>query len=61
MFDDLGVRHVVIPNHDGEDSANWDGFYYPLGDARKSLNAFVALLEGETPAGVKHWESDLLS
>lgn len=37
----------IIPNHDGEDSENWDVFYYPLGDARLSLLAFVSLLEGK--------------
>jgi guanylate kinase len=50
----------VIPNHDGEDSDNWEAFYYPLGDARKALSAFVALLEGRVPAGVEKWEQDLL-
>ena len=50
----------VIPNHDGEDSDNWDAFYYPLGDARSSLNAFVALLEGKVPVGVEKWEAELL-
>ncbi|MBZ5513759.1 MAG: hypothetical protein LAN62_02745 [Acidobacteriia bacterium] len=50
----------VIPNHDGEDSDNWDAFYYPLGDARKALNAFVALLEGRTPADAERWEEDLV-
>lgn len=50
----------VIPNHDGEDSDNWDAFYYPLGDARNSLNAFVALLEGNVPAGVEKWDAGLL-
>jgi guanylate kinase len=39
----------VIPNHDGEDSDNWDAFYYPLGDARRALLAFVDLLEGREP------------
>ena len=34
----------VIANHDGEDSDNWEAFYYLIGDARKSLNALVALL-----------------
>ena len=33
----------VIPNHDGEDSENWDAFYYPLDDARKVLLAFCFL------------------
>jgi guanylate kinase len=50
----------VIPNHDGEDSENWDAFYYPLGDARKALLAFVSLLSGETPPGVETWEEDLV-
>lgn len=50
----------VIPNHDGEDSDNWDAFYFPLGDARKALLAFVAVLEGETPPVVEKWEEHLL-
>jgi len=50
----------IIPNHDGEDSDNWEAFYYPLGDARHALNAFVALLQGHTPSGVEQWEADLL-
>jgi guanylate kinase len=50
----------VISNHDGEDSENWDAFYYPLGDARVALKAFVALLEGEVPPGVENWEKDLI-
>jgi len=50
----------VIPNHDGEDSEHWDAFYYPIGDARKALLAFVALLQGEIPPGVEKWEKDLV-
>jgi guanylate kinase len=50
----------VIPNHDGEDSEHWDAFYYPIGDARTALLAFAALLQGETPPGVEHWEKDLV-
>lgn len=50
----------VIPNHDGEDSENWDAFYYPLGDARRALDAFVALLAGRPPEGVEAWEPNLL-
>ena len=37
----------VIPNHDGEDSENWDAFYYPLGDARKTFLAVVGLIQGK--------------
>jgi guanylate kinase len=51
----------VIPNHDGEDSEHWDGFYYPIGDARKALQAVAALLEGESPAASERWEAALLS
>ena len=51
----------VIPNHDGEDSENWDAFYYPLGDARNALDAFVCLLGDETPLSVEHWEDDLIT
>jgi guanylate kinase len=51
----------VIPNHDGEDSENWDAFYYPLGDARVALDAFVALLKDEIPKGAEKWEKDLLT
>jgi guanylate kinase len=50
----------VIPNHDGEDSEHWDAFYYPIGDARKALVIFAALLRGETPPDVEHWEKDLV-
>jgi guanylate kinase len=51
----------VIPNHDGEDSENWDAFYYPIGDARKALQAVVALLEGiASPPNVERWDQDLL-
>lgn len=51
----------VLPNHDGEDSENWDAFYYPLGDARRVLLAFVSLLKGKTPANIENWEKDLIS
>jgi guanylate kinase len=50
----------VIPNHDGEDSDDWEAFYYPLGEARRAFLAVVALLRGEDPKGVERWEEDLL-
>jgi len=50
----------VIPNHDGEDSDNWEAFYYLIGDARKTLDAFVALLKGVVPPNVEKWEEELL-
>ncbi len=49
----------VIPNHDGEDSDNWDAFYYPIGDARKTLHAFVGLLHDSVQPSVEHWDESL--
>jgi guanylate kinase len=51
----------VIPNHDGEDSENWDAFYYPLGDARRALLAFVDLLEGRIPACAEKRDAGLVT
>jgi guanylate kinase len=51
----------VIPNHDGEDSENWDAFYYPVGDARKALLAFADLVGGKTSSLVEKWDEHLLS
>lgn len=50
----------VLPNHDGEDSDNWEAFYYPIGDARKAVDTLAALLKGEVAAGVEKWEEGLL-
>jgi len=51
----------VIPCHDGEDSENWDAFYYPVGDARKAMLSLAGLLHGETPDNVEHWNQELLA
>lgn len=51
----------VLPNHDGEGSENWDAFYYPVGDAHKTLEAFAELLSGRTPALAEKWEVTLLA
>ena len=51
----------VIPNHDGEDSENWDAFYYPIGDARRALLAFAAILSGRETEYAERWEQDLLA
>jgi guanylate kinase len=51
----------VIPNHDGEDSEHWDAFYYPIGDARKTLEAVAGLLGGAgSPPCAERWSEDLL-
>jgi guanylate kinase len=51
----------VIPNHDGEDSENWDAFYYPVSDARKTLLAFADLIAGNVPLTAEKWEEDLVA
>ena len=62
-YGELRQAHLfqhVIPNHDGEDSENWNGFYYPVGDARRALLAFADLINGRVPPFVEKWEKDLL-
>jgi len=49
----------VIPNHDGEDHENWNAFYYPTGDALKSLLSFAAILNGHAAPQAEIWECDL--
>jgi guanylate kinase len=63
-YQELGMAYRfmhVIPNHDGEDSENWDAFYYPLGDALKSLNLFITLYKGQNDAYAEHWEKGLIT
>jgi guanylate kinase len=57
---DAWCFQYVIPNHDGEDSDNWDAFYFPIGDARRSLLMFTSLLKSVVPQGVETWEKDLV-
>jgi len=49
----------VIPTHDGEDSENWNAFYYPVGDARRAVEAFARILRGEPCSYVETWTPDL--
>jgi guanylate kinase len=51
----------VIPNHDGEDSENWDAFYYPVGDALKTLLGFADLIAGKVPVTAEKWDEDLVA
>ncbi len=48
----------VLPNHDGEDSENWNAFSLPIGDARRTLLALVDLLEDRRPPPAEGWTSD---
>ena len=52
-------RHV-IPNHDGEDSDNWEAFPRPIGDARRSVHALAALLAGDRAELLETWPKKLL-
>lgn len=49
----------IIPNHDGEDHENWNSFYYPVGDAQKSLLSFAAILSGQNAPAAEQWERNL--
>lgn len=49
----------VIPNHDGEDSENWNAFYYPLGDARQAVETFAALLQSQSAPYAEKWDERL--
>jgi guanylate kinase len=51
----------VIPNQDGEDSDNWDQFYFPIGGALKTCEAFKAILDGASSVpGAEKWDETLL-
>ncbi len=50
----------VIPNHDGEDSENWDDFRYPVGDAHNTILAFSDLLAGRELHLAERWTEGFL-
>jgi guanylate kinase len=51
---------AVIPNYDGEDSENWNAFYYPVGAARKTMECFATLLRGQSCPSAENWPHNLL-
>jgi len=62
-YGELQLGHkfnYILPNHDGEDSENWDAFYYPLGEARLVLKTVISLLEGKKSEVLETWEENLL-
>lgn len=62
-YAELRLAHhfdYVIPNHDGEDSDNWEAFYFPVGEARKSLLCFIGIIEGRVPGFAEKWDADLV-
>jgi guanylate kinase len=48
----------IIPNHDGEDSENWDSISWPVGEAANTLDAFVAILENQIPLHIERWDEN---
>ena len=61
-FSEMKLAHhfdYVIPNHDGEDSDNWNAFYYPIADARKTLLCLAAILSGKTHPNCEKWPHKL--
>jgi guanylate kinase len=61
-FSEMKLAHhfdYVIPNHDGEDSDNWNAFYYPIADARKTLLCLTAILSGHTHPYCEKWPNGL--
>jgi guanylate kinase len=50
----------VVANHDGEDSDNWDAVYYPLGDARKTIECVASLLGGCAHPAAEQWDERML-
>jgi guanylate kinase len=53
--------NYIISNHDGEDSDNWDAFYYPIVAARKTPLRLAALLNGERHFYCEKWPQKLLA
>lgn len=49
----------IIANHDGEDSEHWNAFYYPIGDARLTLECFAALVDGREHPRAERWPANL--
>jgi guanylate kinase len=62
-FRELALAHTfdhIIANHDGEDSENWTAYYYPLGDAGRTLRIFAQLLKENKAEGTERWEKNLI-
>jgi guanylate kinase len=62
-FRELSLAHQfehIIASHDGEDSENWNAFYFPLGDAGRTFNIFVELLQGHKARGTELWRKDFI-
>jgi guanylate kinase len=50
----------IIPNHDGEDSENWENSLLPSGDAGRTLDTFAAILTNKSHPNTEKWEENLV-
>jgi guanylate kinase len=50
----------VIPNHDGEDSDNWEKSLLPSGDAGRALDTLAAILTNKSHPNIENWEENLV-
>lgn len=57
---------LVVVNHDGEGSPSWNRLptgrftSSPIGEAKRTLDAFVEVLKGETPASTEIWQPGII-
>ncbi len=52
----------ILPNHDGEDSENWDMYYFPIGDAGRATEELALLFEsGEGSGWAEKWDKGIVS
>ena len=50
----------IIPNHDGEDSDNWEKSLLPSGDAGRALDTLAAILTDKFHPNIENWEENLV-
>ena len=50
----------IIPNHDGEDSANWENSFLPSGDAGRALDTLAAILTNKSHPNIEKWDENLV-
>jgi guanylate kinase len=50
----------ILPNHDGEESENWNLLPHPIGEAAKTINSFYQILIGKCPANIEKWSKKLI-
>ena len=50
----------IIPNHDGEDSDNWDKSLLPAGDAGRALDTLAAILTNNPHPNIEKWDENLV-